>query len=167
MPCISEGRIQCREKVVFISAASASPLHSLLQALDIAHQSFHQHGAEEQRWQALVASNSLLCLVQHARGDLNAATTSADVAQVPQLLQNANCVEFALEGHCIAWLHQQAKYMLCLPCRTSHLCKTCYQSVWRRRSQTTQTRGAPTWARSGMQQYPVRCSALVPCGWPW
>ena len=52
-----------------------------MQALDIAHQSFHQHGAEQHRWQALVESNAMLCLVQHARGDLNAATTSADVAQ--------------------------------------------------------------------------------------
>ena len=156
-----------QRRVVFSSAASASPIHSLLQALDIAHQSFHQHGAEEQRWQALVASNSLLCLVQHARGDLNAATTSADVAQVLQLIQSADCVEFALEGHCIAWLHQQAKHVLRLPCRNSQLCKTCYQSMWHRRSQTTQTRGAPTRARSGMQQYHARCSALVPCVWPW
>jgi len=52
-----------------------------MQALDIAHQSFHQHGAEQHRWQALVESNAMLCLVQHAQGDLNAATTSADVAQ--------------------------------------------------------------------------------------
>ena len=51
------------------------------QALDIAHQSFNQHGAEQQRWQALVECNAMLCLVQHARGDLDAASTSADVAQ--------------------------------------------------------------------------------------
>ena len=54
---------------------------SLTQALEIAHQSFHQHGAEQQRWAAMVEGNAMLCLVQHARGDLNAASTSADVAQ--------------------------------------------------------------------------------------
>ncbi len=52
-----------------------------MQALDIAHQSLHQHGAEQQSWAAMVESNALLCLVQHARGDLNSASTSADVAQ--------------------------------------------------------------------------------------
>lgn len=54
---------------------------ALAQALDIAHQSFHQRGAEQQRWQALIGSNAMLCMVQHARGDLDAATSSADVAQ--------------------------------------------------------------------------------------
>ena len=60
---------------------SAEVCSACLQALDIAHDSFHQHGAEQQRWQALVGCNSLQCLVQHAMGDLNGASTSADVAQ--------------------------------------------------------------------------------------
>ena len=52
-----------------------------MQALDITHQSFHQQGAEQQRWAALVEGNAMLCLVQHARGDLDAASSSAEVAQ--------------------------------------------------------------------------------------
>ena len=52
-----------------------------MQALDIAHQSLQQHGGEQQSWAAMVESNAMLCLVQHARGDLNSASTSADVAQ--------------------------------------------------------------------------------------
>ena len=51
------------------------------QALDIAHASFHQKGAEQRRWRALVQTNSLVGLVQHAAGDLPAATTSCDAAQ--------------------------------------------------------------------------------------
>ena len=47
----------------------------------MAHASFHQKGAERQRWRALVQNNSLVGLVQHALGDLNAATTCCDAAQ--------------------------------------------------------------------------------------
>lgn len=49
--------------------------------MDIARASFHQKGAERQRWRALVGGNSLVGLARHAAGDLQAAITSADAAQ--------------------------------------------------------------------------------------
>ena len=55
------------------------------QALDMAHASFHQKGAEQQRWRALVQTNSLVGLVHHALGDMPAATTSCDAAQASTL----------------------------------------------------------------------------------
>ncbi len=51
------------------------------QALDIAHASFHQKGAERQRWRGLVEAHSLLGLARHAAGDVHAALASADAAQ--------------------------------------------------------------------------------------
>jgi hypothetical protein len=62
-------------------AASVDAGAACLQAVDIAQASFHQRGAERQRWQALVEANSLLGFARHASGDVQAAVVSVDAAQ--------------------------------------------------------------------------------------
>ena len=68
----------------------------LVQALDIAHASFHQKGAERKRWRALVQSNSLVGLAQHAHGHLPAAMASMDAAQAISL---ASCTHMLAHKH--------------------------------------------------------------------
>lgn len=63
-----------------MAECDSTPVKSA-QALDIARASFHQKGAERQRWRALVTANSLVGLARHASGDLQAGLASADSAQ--------------------------------------------------------------------------------------